>query len=116
MASNDYRDSLSIKGTDIVDIIKSEASGTKASLPNGTYGPDTATSSSFVIPQIDVTDNKISNVSQTSVSVTTTHCSYCSYCTYCGQNHCTKCPTVKCKVINCSYDTNCDCDCDGCKD
>ena len=117
MASSDYRDSLFIKGTDIVDIIKSEATGVKTLLPNGTYGPDTATTNSFVIPRIDVTNNKVSGITQTKVSVSVTHCSYCSYCTYCGQNHCTKCPQVKCTTTNCSYQSSkCQCDCDGCKD
>lgn len=113
--------SLTIKDTPIETVIKNTVTETIANptLTNGTYG-GSVSAYQVNIPKIQVSNNRISKVENSKVTISGSHCSYCSYCSYCNAQ-CKQC--ANCTTVNCSYNSRCsndtyqsNCDCDGCKD
>lgn len=113
--------SLTVKNTPIETVINDVVTETIGSSPltNNTYG-GTVSAYQVNIPKIQISNNRISKIENSKITVSGSHCSYCSYCSYCNAQ-CKQC--ANCKTINCSYNTRCsqdsyvtNCNCDGCKD
>lgn len=72
---------------DLADIINSkiEAKSTNISSGNATYGTTSTSGSSFTIPVITVSKNRVTSIANKTVSLYKSHCSYCTYCSYDNQ-------------------------------
>lgn len=76
-----------INGVDVNTTLnnKIQQNATNITSSDGTYGNTATSGTSFNIPIITVTNNRVKTVQNKTISLAKQHCSYCTYCSYDNQ-------------------------------